>query len=78
MRPATALSEEEHAKNNLPDVLARWAGRNGAERDRARTEQSFCVRRRILPRKAMTSRSIATRRLSTKRWSTPPKRFWRN
>ena len=42
-RPATALSEVEQAKNNLPDVLARWVGRNGAERDRVRTEQSFCV-----------------------------------
>lgn len=41
--PRTALTAEEHAKNNLPDVLARWAGRNGAERERARTEQSFCV-----------------------------------
>jgi len=42
-RPRTSLSEEEHGRNNLPDVLARWAGRNGAEWDRARTEQSFCV-----------------------------------
>jgi type I restriction enzyme M protein len=45
VRPAKALSEDEHANNNLPDVLARWAGRNSAERDRARTEQSFCVSR---------------------------------
>jgi len=41
------LSKEEHAKNNLPDVLARWAKRNevgeGTERQRSRTEQSFCV-----------------------------------
>ena len=43
--PAETLTDEEHAKNNLPDVLARWAGRDGAERDRARTEQSFCVSR---------------------------------
>ena len=41
--PRTALSEEEHAKNNLPDVLARWAERNGSERERPRTAQSFCV-----------------------------------
>jgi len=33
----------EHAKNNLPDVLARWAERVGAERNRPRTAQSFCV-----------------------------------
>jgi type I restriction enzyme M protein len=37
------LSKEEHAKNNLPDVLARWSQREGTERQRSRTEQSFCV-----------------------------------
>ena len=37
------LSEAEHAKNNLPDVLARWRQRDGAERERDRTDQSFCV-----------------------------------
>lgn len=42
-RPDEALTAEEHAKNNLPDALARWADRTGGERDRARTEQSFCV-----------------------------------
>jgi type I restriction enzyme M protein len=41
--PRSALTVEEHAKNNLPDVLARWAQRDGAERDRPRTAQSFCV-----------------------------------
>jgi len=40
---ATGLSEEEHAKNNLPDVLARWNDRDGTEVDRERTAQSFCV-----------------------------------
>ena len=30
-------------KNNLPDVLARWTERDGAERERPRTAQSFCV-----------------------------------
>jgi type I restriction enzyme M protein len=29
--------------DDIPDVLARWKDRAGAERDRARTEQSFCV-----------------------------------
>jgi len=38
-----ALTEEEMAKNNLPDIGARWADRGGSERQRARTEQSFCV-----------------------------------
>jgi type I restriction enzyme M protein len=41
--PKTALSKEEHAKNNLPDILARWKQRDRAERDRPRTAQSFCV-----------------------------------
>ena len=41
--PAEALTDDEHAKNNLPDALARWAERNGAEREPARTDQSFCV-----------------------------------
>ena len=43
--PIAALDEMDHAKNNLPDVLARWTRRNGSERDRVRTEQSFCVSR---------------------------------
>ena len=38
-----ALTADEHAKNNLPDALARWLDRDGAERCRARTDQSFCV-----------------------------------
>ncbi len=41
--PAMELSDEEHEKNNLPDVLMRWEERNGAEPERARTAQSFCV-----------------------------------
>lgn len=41
--PKSALSDDEHAKNNLPDVLARWGERDGAELDRPRTAQSFCV-----------------------------------
>ncbi len=41
--PASPLTEDEHAKNNLPDVLARWADREHTERNRSRTEQSFCV-----------------------------------
>ncbi len=41
--PKTALVAEEHAKNNLPDVLARWQQREISERDNARTAQSFTV-----------------------------------
>jgi type I restriction enzyme M protein len=39
-----ALTDDEHAKNNLPDVLARWSMR-AAETDRPRTAQSFSVPR---------------------------------
>ena len=39
------LSEQEHEKNNLPDVLARWHQRDGSETKREPTEQSFCVPR---------------------------------
>lgn len=41
--PKSALSKEDHSKNNLPDVLTRWANRDGNEKKRARTAQSFCV-----------------------------------
>ena len=41
--PQEPLTDAEHAKNNLPDALARWKERNGAERERPRTAQSFCV-----------------------------------
>jgi type I restriction enzyme M protein len=37
------LSEAEHEKNNLPDLLERWGKRDAGERHRGRTEQSFCV-----------------------------------
>jgi type I restriction enzyme M protein len=41
--PAEPLTPEEHAKNNLPDVLARWGERSRSETQRSRTEQSFCI-----------------------------------
>jgi type I restriction enzyme M protein len=37
------FTAEDHARNNLPDVLARWNQRDAGERQRLRTEQSFCV-----------------------------------
>ncbi|WP_146341856.1 class I SAM-dependent DNA methyltransferase [Nesterenkonia sp. NBAIMH1] len=43
--PAAELTEEEHRKNNLPDVVHRWQQKDDAERDRARTDQSFTVPR---------------------------------
>lgn len=43
--PVVTPTEAEHAKNNLPDALVRWAQRSGSERQRPRTAQSFCVPR---------------------------------
>jgi type I restriction enzyme M protein len=41
--PGSDLTADEYAKNNLPDTLARWTNRSGAELERVRTNQSFCV-----------------------------------
>jgi type I restriction enzyme M protein len=41
--PDSQLTVDEHAKNNLPEALARWAKRDSSELKRPRTEQSFCV-----------------------------------
>jgi type I restriction enzyme M protein len=41
--PTVALSIEEHLKNNLPDVLARWGESTGDELNRVRTDQSFSI-----------------------------------
>jgi type I restriction enzyme M protein len=41
--PPYELSPEDHVKNNLPDILARWQFRSGKEILRGRTDQSFCV-----------------------------------
>lgn len=41
--PVADIADDEQAKNNLPDVLKRWAERDGSERERPRTAQSFCV-----------------------------------
>ena len=38
----TELDGTEHENNNIPDILARWTNRE-AEKDRARTDQSFLV-----------------------------------
>lgn len=37
------LTPEQLEKNNLPDVLTRWAEHTGTEHERSRTEQSFTV-----------------------------------
>jgi type I restriction enzyme M protein len=41
--PKVALTADDHEKNNLPDILARWKERNGSEMKRARTTQSFVI-----------------------------------
>ncbi len=41
--PTAKLTKEEHAKNNLPDILQRWSKRDKSERKNERTAQSFCV-----------------------------------
>jgi type I restriction enzyme M protein len=41
--PAAALTEAAAEKNNLPDLVQRWAERDGVERERPRTAHSFCV-----------------------------------
>ena len=41
--PAEALSDDELAKNNLPDILTRWTECDRNERENPRTAQSFCV-----------------------------------
>ncbi|SDR53875.1 type I restriction enzyme M protein [Rhizobiales bacterium GAS113] len=41
--PDIQLDEDDESKNNLPDLLMRWEERNGGERERLRTAQSFCV-----------------------------------
>ena len=43
VKPNTGLSAEDHAKNNLPDVFARWQQRDQDEKQRERTAQSFTV-----------------------------------
>ncbi|MGR3608805.1 MAG: type I restriction-modification system subunit M [Sulfitobacter sp.] len=41
--PTEALRDSEHEKNNLPDLVKRWAEKDGSESDNPRTAQSFCI-----------------------------------
>ena len=41
--PKIDLDGDDHDKNNLPDILARWSQRDSTERERRRSSQSFCV-----------------------------------
>jgi type I restriction enzyme M protein len=49
--PKIELQTDEHAKNNLPDILARWQQRNARERKRPRTAQSFCIPKELIAEK---------------------------
>ena len=50
--PRTALTADDHAKNNLPDILARWAqARHGAERQNA-AHRAMLLRAEGRPRRA--------------------------
>jgi type I restriction enzyme M protein len=42
-KPTVKLTKDEHAKNNLPDILERWNKRDKSELKNPRTAQSFCV-----------------------------------
>lgn len=44
-KPQKKLSKADHEKNNLPDVLKRWAEHDRKELKNPRTAQSFCVPR---------------------------------
>jgi type I restriction enzyme M protein len=41
--PQDTLTDDDHAKNNLPDVITRWALKDTTETHNPRTAQSFCV-----------------------------------
>ncbi len=43
--PDVTLTTDEATQNDLPDLVKRWAARDGSERERPRTAQSFCVPR---------------------------------
>lgn len=43
--PKIKLTEDDHLKNNLPDILLRWQQRDSKEKKNERTAQSFCVPR---------------------------------
>ncbi len=42
-KPTVKLTKDEHAKNNMPDILERWSKRDKSELKNPRTAQSFCV-----------------------------------
>lgn len=49
--PQSKLTEEDHKKNNLPDIVARWNKRASSEKKRSREDQSFCVPKKEIAEK---------------------------
>jgi type I restriction enzyme M protein len=58
--PKIALTQDEHAKNNLPDILVRWAQRDEAERKILAPHKAFACPGPTLRSRAMICRSTAT------------------
>ena len=77
---AAALTADEHAKNNLPDVLRALGGSATAPSASARApRRASACRRPTSRRRATTSRSTAKRRWCTRRSSTARRRrSWRS
>lgn len=48
VNPSKRLTDEEHKKNNLPDILSRWKEREGKEIKRKKSEQSFTIKKDII------------------------------
>ena len=45
VNPSQKLTREEHAKNNLPDILLRWREREDKEHKHTKKKQSFTVKK---------------------------------
>ncbi len=71
--PTRPLTDDEQAKNNLPDVVARWKQRTRDERQRPAPHRASACQGQRSPNKATTSASTATRNSNTTRSSTDPR-----
>ena len=63
--PVTELTDKEHEKNNLPDIVMRWEERDGAERDLPAQRKASVCRRPILPPMNTICRLTAIRKSNT-------------
>jgi type I restriction enzyme M protein len=76
--PKAKLTDDEQAKNNLPDILARWKDRDSKERNRPRNAQSFCVPRADIAAQGYDLSLNRYKRLFMKKWRIARRRkFWR-